>query len=814
MNSNRAAKHKGNILVVDDTLDNLRLLATMLSEQGYKVRKVLDGQMALTAVQSAPPDLILLDINMPEMNGYQVCQCLKASKQTCGIPVIFLSALNEVWDKVKAFAVGGVDYITKPFQLEEVLARVENQLNVRSLQKQLEEQNARLQQEICDRERIEATLRQQEQYLRLILDNIPQQVFWKDTNLVFLGCNKNWAEATQVDSPEAVVGKTDYELLPNQEIAKMYRAQDRRVIETNTPEFHVVESKQKTSADGQPIWLDISKIPIHDAEGNVIGILGVLEDITLRKQAEEALRESQRQLRNQNAVLLELARNKALYGGDLQAALREITEAAARILEIERASVWLYDDAGSKLQCLDLFEQSVSHHSDGEQVATRDCPAYFKALEQDRTLAAPDAYNDLRTREYAESYLAPLGITSMLDAPIRLSGQTMGVICLERVGLTRNWTLEEQNFAGSLADLVSLAIEARERKRAEIALQQAEEKYRSIFENAAEGIFQTTPDGRYLSVNPALVQMFGYSCAEELMAHLTDIAKQLYVQPNTRAEFIAAIEPYDTVSNFEAQVYCKDGSIIWISENARAVKDTQGRLLYYEGTVEDITLRKQAEKALRVEQEKSERLLLNILPKAIADQLKQYQGSLAEQFEEVTIMFADIVGFTPLSARLSPIELVSLLNQIFSTFDHLAERHGLEKIKTIGDAYMVVGGLPVSRPDHAEAIAEMALDMAEAITHFQQDNGEPFRIRVGINTGPVVAGVIGIRKFIYDLWGDTVNVASRMESQGLPGCIQVTAATYERLKDKYLLKPQGKLVVKGKGEMLTYWLTGRKDDNS
>ncbi|HEY9610653.1 MAG TPA: adenylate/guanylate cyclase domain-containing protein [Allocoleopsis sp.] len=374
--------------------------------------------------------------------------------------------------------------------------------------------------DITERKRIEQALREQKEYLRLILDNIPLQVFWKDANLVFLGCNQNWATAAGISTPESVVGKTDYDVLPNREIADLFRVQDSRIMETVTPELHIVASKPRPSTDGQPIWLDISKIPLQDSTGKVIGILGVVEDITLRKNAEEAL---------------------------------------------------------------------------------------------------------------------------------------------------------------------------------------------------------------------------------------------------------------------------------------------------------------------RVEQEKSERLLLNILPQAIAEQLKQNLWNfredafpkrngntlIAEQFDEVTIMFADIVGFTPLSARVSPHELVSLLNEIFSTFDQLAQKHGLEKIKTIGDAYMVAGGLPMPKEDHAEAIspsdiasrtAKMALDMQKAITQFEVDKGEPFQIRIGINTGPVVAGVIGIKKFIYDLWGDTVNVASRMESQGIPGRIQVTASTYERLQDKYVLKKRGTIPVKGKGDMTTYWL--------
>jgi PAS domain S-box-containing protein len=358
--------------------------------------------------------------------------------------------------------------------------------------------------------------------------------------------------------------------------------------------------------------------------------------------------------------------------------------------------------------------------------------------------------------------------------------------------------------------LILVARDITARKQAEAALRQAEEKYRSIFENAAEGIFQTTFDGRYLSVNPALAQMYGYSSPKELMAHLTNIERQLYVNPGRRVEFVAALEEHGAVSNFEAQVYRKDGSIIWTSANARAVRDTCGNLLYYEGTIANITQRKLAEEALRIEQEKSERLLLNILPQSIAEQLKQDQHSIADRFDEVTILFADIVDFTGLAARISPTELVNLLNEIFSTFDQLTLAYRLEKIKTIGDSYMVVGGLPTPNPDHAEAIAEMALAMQQKIPLFQRDDGEPFHLRIGIHTGPVVAGVIGMKKFAYDLWGDTVNVASRMESHGVAGGIQVTATTYKLLKDKYIFEKRGATFVKGKGEMITYWLKGRK----
>lgn len=221
--------------------------------------------------------------------------------------------------------------------------------------------------------------------------------------------------------------------------------------------------------------------------------------------------------------------------------------------------------------------------------------------------------------------------------------------------------------------------------------------------------------------------------------------------------------------------------------------------------------RQQVEKALRHEQQKSEQLLLNILPGAIVDQLKHFQGSLAQRFDEATVLFADIVNFTPLAAQMSPLELVDMLNKIFSAFDRLAEKYQLEKIKTIGDAYMVVGGVPVPAEGHAAAIADMALEMQKVAQQFEVQPGQPLQLRIGINTGTVVAGVIGIKKFSYDLWGDTVNVASRMEAQGLPGKIQVTETTYRQLRSDFLLEPANELQIKGKGTMQTYYLLGRND---
>jgi adenylate cyclase len=214
---------------------------------------------------------------------------------------------------------------------------------------------------------------------------------------------------------------------------------------------------------------------------------------------------------------------------------------------------------------------------------------------------------------------------------------------------------------------------------------------------------------------------------------------------------------------------------------------------------------------LLAEQERSEGLLLNVLPAPIADRLKQGEEVIADRFPEVTVLFVDLVDFTASSDRSSPERVVQVLADLFTAFDRLAARHGLEKIKTVGDAYMVAGGLPVPRPDHAQAVAEMALAVREETGRRRDPAGRPLAVRIGIDTGPVVAGVIGTAKFSYDLWGDTVNTASRMETTGVPGCIQVTDRAYRRLRDRYRFERRGSVQVKGKGELVTWFLVGRSD---
>ncbi|MEG3850273.1 adenylate/guanylate cyclase domain-containing protein [Microcoleus sp. herbarium19] len=382
-----------------------------------------------------------------------------------------------------------------------------------------------------------------------------------------------------------------------------------------------------------------------------------------------------------------------------------------------------------------------------------------------------------------------------------------------------------------------LAATVAERTEAEDSLRQSEIKYRDLVENANSIILKLDTEGNVTFFNEFAEKFFGYDEEEILgknavgtIVPLTDTAG------NDLAVMLQKIlnQPEKYARN-ENESIRRNGSRVWVSWANKPLFDAGGKFIGLLAIGTDITDRRWAEmqlvklndelefrveertnalnetlKALQYQQEQSESLLLNILPEEIANRLKRGDSTIADTFADVTVLFADIVGFTQLSSQVSPTQLVALLNDIFSTFDNLAESHGLEKIKTIGDAYMVVGGLPIPRPDHAVAIAEMALDMLDAIAEFSHTHNQNLSIRIGINTGPVVAGVIGIKKFIYDLWGDTVNTASRMESHGKPGCIHVTSTTYQELQEKYFFESRGAIEVKGKGKMNTYLLQCRK----
>ncbi|MCX7593392.1 MAG: PAS domain S-box protein [Fischerella sp.] len=781
------------ILLVDDKPENLHFLSDILIPKGYKVQRAISGRLAINAALASPPDLILLDIIMPEMSGYEVCKQLKAHSKTQGIPIIFLSVVDEVSEKVKAFELGAFDYITKPLQAEEVLARVENQLTIQKLQKQLKEQNKQLLWEIQERQRIEAAQKSRKRFLevlREITDKIrseldsqkifetaaiqigqvfgvsralirtyiseptprmqlvgeylapgvtslmnvevpvtnnlhAQQVFSQDqaiaSNNVYtdplLQTTKAISQKIGLKSMLAV--RTSYKGKPNGAIGlhqcdryrdwtqeeiellesiaaqlgiaiaqaqlleqekqarweldrqnlqlqreirdrlsaeaatKESESKYRRLVETSQDMIWSVDSQglitfvnaavkqiygyepeemlgrpftdfilpanvardleafrgildgesvfqYETTCihkDGSQLYLMFNAIAVQDEEGKIVGVTGTATNITERKRAEQAIKESADKLSKHNLVLTELAKNQLLYQGDLKAALSRITEAGANNIEVARASVWLYDKTRTQIQCFDLFDKTHNQHSDGFSLLVANYPAYFQALQQDQPIAATDAHTDPRTREFSQSYLTPLGIAAMLDTPVKLAGVTVGVLCLEHVGAPRNWTPEDQNFARSLSNLVSLVLEARERRRTEAALRQSEAKLASAFRSSPDPIALTTfPEVRYIEVNDSFCKFFGYSRSQVIDRTYKELDIWVNLEECTR--LVEILHQTKAIRNHEVDFRSASGEIRTTLFSAELIEiDGQQYLL---GTARDITERKQAENESRL----------------------------------------------------------------------------------------------------------------------------------------------------------------------------------------------------------------------
>jgi class 3 adenylate cyclase/PAS domain-containing protein len=366
-----------------------------------------------------------------------------------------------------------------------------------------------------------------------------------------------------------------------------------------------------------------------------------------------------------------------------------------------------------------------------------------------------------------------------------------------------------------------LQVEVSERQQIEQRLRESRQRFEAMAANVPGVVYRAMlhPDGRLSMpyISPRIHDIFGLK-PEEFLEHLEWVFDMAHPEDRHTLNDLAYNSAV-TLAPFEHEYRVSPlfPKVKWVRIICQPQR-LEGGEVVWDGVIVDITAQKatedslrQAEQTLQAEQERSEKLLQNMLPESIVAQLKAAPNDvIATRFEQVSILFADLVNFSDLSASISPNELVGLLNEIFSCFDMLAAQLGLEKIKTIGDAYMVVGGLPNSQPNHAAAIAEMALAMQREIRSFSRHDGSKFSLRIGINTGAVVAGVIGIKKFTYDLWGDAVNIASRMESQGVVDKIQVTETTYQLLADQYEFEQRPPVYIKGKGEMVTYLLLGKK----
>ncbi|MDZ7957000.1 MAG: adenylate/guanylate cyclase domain-containing protein [Aulosira sp. DedQUE10] len=343
-------------------------------------------------------------------------------------------------------------------------------------------------------------------------------------------------------------------------------------------------------------------------------------------------------------------------------------------------------------------------------------------------------------------------------------------------------------------------------KQTEAALVESEERYRDLFENVNDLIQSVNAYGRFLYVNKAWQKTLGYSETEIANMNLFDIIHPDFHQ-RSRQKFYSVMSG-EKLAQVQTAFMTKNGQTIFLEGNINC-KFVEGNPVAIRGIFRNITQKILVQEALQNQQEQTERLLSNISPVEISTHQQETKG-MPKYFADITVLFADIVSLSEISASMSAMQLVSLLNPIFSAFDRLSERYSLQKIQTINDAYMVVGGLPMERADHAQAIAHMALDMQTAIALFNSEHHQNFNIRIGIHSGPLIVGMIQVQKFDYNRWGETVNLASCMESQGIPGQIQVSQNTYERLDNEFFLEKRGEIEITGKGNMITYLLLGRK----
>ncbi|RCJ35697.1 histidine kinase [Nostoc punctiforme NIES-2108] len=617
------------ILLVDDNLENLHFLSDILQHQGYQVQSVISGQLAIKTALASPPDLLLLNVLIIERDGYEVCQYLKANDQTQKIPIILFGICDDFFEKINILNLGDIDYITQPFKTEEVLLRIYNQLTLQRLKKQLKEKNAQLQQEIQERQRITVELNIRNRQIEDIFKEIPvsiskafcREVYQSERLVVEAALKKSESQyRLLVETSQDMIWSVDIDgiiTFVNPAVKQIYGYEPQEMIGRALIDFisptqvaqdkvafeRVLQGKSIfqhettcVAKDGTLLYLMLNAIALRNEEGQVIGMTGTGSNITQRRGVEKLLQESAIKLRNHNLVLTQLAQNQTLYQGDLKAALSKITETAVKNIGMERAGVWLYDETGMKIQCFDLFEGSSNQHSEGLFLSAVDYPIYFAALQQEQPIAADDAHTDPRTKEFSVSY-SRLNITSILDTPIRLEGKTVGVLCLEAVGVTHHWTLEDQNFARSLGNLVSLVLEAKERQRAEAARRASEEKLASAFRSSPDPIaLITVPNKRYIEVNDSFCRFFGYSRSQVI--DRTDEELHIWVNPEEYNFLINILQQAKAIRNYEIDVCTSTGEIRTTLLSAEMIEiDGQWYVL---GTAKDITERKQAENESRL----------------------------------------------------------------------------------------------------------------------------------------------------------------------------------------------------------------------
>ncbi|HSH05498.1 MAG TPA: adenylate/guanylate cyclase domain-containing protein [Anaerolineae bacterium] len=629
------------ILIVDDNQFNRHILSRHLLKMGYTYDMAANGQEALEQLAERPFDVVLLDIMMPEVDGYQVLQKMQAHDQWHNIPVIMISALDDMENVVKCIQLGAADHLPKPFDRALLTARINASLSKKRL---LDAQRAH-----------QLAIHEREERLRAILETAPNGIITIDEQMIIKTVNPVMVDifGYQLDDFTDLPITT---IIPN--FAFSY------FEHVSTQEF------MGQHADGHKFPIDVAISKVHlDSQ---IAFTAIIRDITSQKEVQKALQQQKQE-----------SERRARQQGTLYHVLQTV----------------------SKERDIDTVAKTA--------VDTIHLVTGWKHV----VILFPDKSENFLYHA-ASAGIIPANKSIQVPMDQSISGQVYRTGTAKQIDDLFNHT---DRFSKSPEDVHSAIVAPINYLNKCLAI---------------------------LIIGDSDVNAFDYS---------------------------------------DLQLIIALGETIGLAMN-----------------------NSQSYAALKQEQQRAEKLLLNILPANIASQLKQGQSPIADTFEHASVLFADLVNFTPFAAAHSVEEMLDILNTIFSTFDQLTRKYNLEKIKTIGDAYMVAAGVPISQPDHARRIVDLAIDMQICIKMLNEDYfPQPFAIRIGISSGPVRAGVIGTQKFSYDLWGDTVNLASRMESHGLANSIMISPTTYDALpQDKYEIEPAPPVNIKGKGIMNPYFVIG------
>jgi hypothetical protein len=586
---------------------NFGLVHSMLSELGQNDSKSqFEFQLipaeelpeGMSALQTTYIDVVILSLSFQNAQDLEIISCVRSLAPN--VAIVVLSDIEDEARGLQAISMGVQDYLvisdTTPNILRwRLLCAIKRQRHQHQ-----EKENTLAQPHISDK--------------RIHLSNLhdnqikPHSLFEANFLGIFLhkegtilDANSNLAKMTGYEVAE-LIGKNSLELV-TPESQNFLR---RNILSGYEKPYEVIVVRK----DGSTFPVEMQS-KITSVREQAIQVLAV-KDITERKQAQDALCSRENRWRKQSQTLVELARSKTFQQGNLNAVLREITETATKTLSLDRVGVWLYNEDHSKIECIDVYDRSTKEHTSGLSRLRANYPAYFQALEEEHSIAAENAQTDIRTKELSQSYLSVLGITSLLEAPIWLEGCLVGVVCYEHIGKVRQWTLEEENFAGSIADFVTLAIEASERNAAQEALQQSEAQFRAIFERSSIGIGLIDMKAQIVDTNPALCNILGYS-QEELRGKRfinyiatqrgdLELYKQLISGIRTDTERVAARHRIE----MERRCLHRDGSLVWTHISVSIIPDSNGEPELFLAMIEDITERKQTELRLRASQEAAE----------------------------------------------------------------------------------------------------------------------------------------------------------------------------------------------------------------